>query len=283
MSHPDLDELTPAALGDPMPPELTDHLAGCPQCRREVASLRSTAQLVPLSNYGELSPVPAAAVFARIVAAVGNPADDVVPITSRPTPSSGSGSGRATGGPRREDGVRSEPPPRLPRWVLPLAALVVGAALGAASLAIARHNSDDVQANPGTGPVVSSSETTTQSGTPSGPVQVDGVTALTAVAGGPLAGSPTEWGRAQLVSAGSDRRVDVDAPKLPAGDDGYEVWLLGDAGRMIALGFLDDGVGTFTVPQGIDLRDYHTVDISAEPPDGNPAHSGVSVVRGWFS
>jgi hypothetical protein len=34
------------------------------------------------------------------------------------------------------------------------------------------------------------------------------------------------------------------------------------------------------VPADVDLRDYVLVDVSQEPLDGNPAHSGDSIVRG---
>ena len=52
---------------------------------------------------------------------------------------------------------------------------------------------------------------------------------------------------------------------------------------MVSLGTLADGSGSFTVPEGIDTTQYRTVDISDEPPDGNPAHSGISLVRGTFA
>ena len=75
----------------------------------------------------------------------------------------------------------------------------------------------------------------------------------------------------------------MTAPALPAIPGAYEVWLFGNDGRMISLGSLNQGEGTFTVPQGIDTQEYRTIDISDEPPDGIPTHSGISVVRGEFS
>jgi hypothetical protein len=38
--------------------------------------------------------------------------------------------------------------------------------------------------------------------------------------------------------------------------------------------------GTFAVPAGLDLDRFRLVDVSDEPRDGNPAHSGDSIVRG---
>ena len=74
----------------------------------------------------------------------------------------------------------------------------------------------------------------------------------------------------------------VDVSGLPATDGYFEVWLLApDASSMIALGTLGAGESTMLpLPAGVSLADYPVVDISAEPYDGDPAHSTESVVRG---
>jgi hypothetical protein len=60
-----------------------------------------------------------------------------------------------------------------------------------------------------------------------------------------------------------------------------EVWLLNsDATGLVSLGLLDGSRGRFVIPAGIDISEYPLVDVSVESADGNPAHSGVSVVRG---
>ncbi|GAA1960714.1 anti-sigma factor [Microbacterium deminutum] len=60
-----------------------------------------------------------------------------------------------------------------------------------------------------------------------------------------------------------------------------EVWLIrNDAGALISLGVLAGDRGSFPIPAGVNLQEYRLVDISAEPVDGNPAHSGDSIVRG---
>ena len=60
-----------------------------------------------------------------------------------------------------------------------------------------------------------------------------------------------------------------------------EVWLVtADGSGLVSIGFLDGGAGRFTIPDGIALADYPLVDVSAEFDDGNPAHSGDSIVRG---
>jgi hypothetical protein len=74
-------------------------------------------------------------------------------------------------------------------------------------------------------------------------------------------------------------RVELDAPPV---DDGFrEVWLIDPASSsLISLGVLESGADTFVVPADIDPGAYSTVDISAEPADGDPEHSGDSIVRG---
>lgn len=75
--------------------------------------------------------------------------------------------------------------------------------------------------------------------------------------------------------------VSIDA----AEGDGYrEVWLLTpDARSLVSLGVLNGSEGTFTIPDDIDLAEYRVVDVSLEEPDGDPAHSGDSIVRGTLS
>lgn len=81
-----------------------------------------------------------------------------------------------------------------------------------------------------------------------------------------------------------DRRLHLDLPlfedNLPPTPGYYEVWLLDPAVEgMISLGPLRaDGV--YDLPPNIDHRAYPTVDISREPDDGDPTHSGDSVLRG---
>ena len=74
----------------------------------------------------------------------------------------------------------------------------------------------------------------------------------------------------------------VDVSGLPTTDGYFEVWLLApDASSMIALGTLPAGESTvLPLPAGVSLADYPVVDISAEPYDGDPAHSTDSIVRG---
>ncbi|MFG6502919.1 anti-sigma factor [Microbacterium sp. P05] len=76
-------------------------------------------------------------------------------------------------------------------------------------------------------------------------------------------------------------RVTLDGDRQDTSPGYREVWLLNsDASALISLGVLEGDSGTFTVPVDIDLDEYRVVDISVESLDGDPAHSGDSLVRG---
>lgn len=88
-------------------------------------------------------------------------------------------------------------------------------------------------------------------------------------------------------SAAVDERADGSRVltltlESPSSTRGYrEVWLMTeDASGLISLGLLDGDRGDFAIPQNVDLERYQLVDVSVEPTDGDPAHSGDSIVRG---
>jgi hypothetical protein len=92
---------------------------------------------------------------------------------------------------------------------------------------------------------------------------------------------PDAKGSAVVVRGADGTALDLDVTGLR--DDGgfLEVWLIDPTvTKMVPVGVLRGHRGEFTLPAGIDLRDYPIVDISVEPLDGNPAHSGDSVLRG---
>ncbi|MEV7610448.1 anti-sigma factor [Microbacterium sp. NPDC089320] len=94
---------------------------------------------------------------------------------------------------------------------------------------------------------------------------------------------PGATGRAQIGDDGDGRltlTVTLDGDERTAGEY-REVWLIREDGQaLISLGVLDEPSGTFRVPDDVDLDEYRLVDISFEPVDGDPAHSGDSIVRG---
>ena len=87
-------------------------------------------------------------------------------------------------------------------------------------------------------------------------------------------------GTAVVEQTGTRRELIIDLPEPPV--EGYrEVWLIDrDVKRLISLGILTSDQGRFTVPSDVDLDDFPIVDVSDEPLDGDPAHSGDSIVRG---
>lgn len=289
MQHPDSDDLALIALGEDLGEAIADHVDSCPVCLEEIAAFSTTVGLAELANYGEDAPRPGEHVWLAIADelgftgatvstltmvddAAGGVSTSAAPAEGSPTTggsSSGSAAGnqRPGGGPALTSvpGTGSDLPDAAPapgskrrRWVAPLAAVVAGIALGAGAVAIAQNRSENVT--------------------------IEAVAPLTPVATGPLeADQGQQFGEAELVAAPTGTQVRVNAPDLPPTGNAYEVWLFGDEGRMVSLGTLSEGVGTFTVPQGINPQEYRVVDVSDEAPDGNPAHSGISLVRGAFS
>ena len=86
-----------------------------------------------------------------------------------------------------------------------------------------------------------------------------------------------------VVEVSDDGERNVVVTMATDGDvDGYrEVWLISeDLSALVSIGVLEGEDGRFVIPEGIDLEDYPLVDVSDEPLDGNPDHSGNSIVRG---
>jgi len=205
----------------------------------------STANGGSGSNGGSASSGPS---DATVRTAAVSTAGTVPPPALRAVP--GTGTPTAPGSPADSLAKRRR------RWVTPVAAAVIGIAVGAGAVVIAQNRTDEVT--------------------------VEATAPLTPVPGGPLSGDQ-QLGEAEIVAAGNGQQVRVQAADLPATTNDYEVWLFGNDGKMVSLGTLNDGSGTFTVPQGISTQEYRVVDVSDEPPDGVPTHSGVSLVRGQFS
>ncbi|RBY94907.1 ABC transporter substrate-binding protein [Blastococcus sp. TBT05-19] len=109
----------------------------------------------------------------------------------------------------------------------------------------------------------------------------DATESVTAVALDPLNDEQAS-GRAEVVVREDGSRalqVDLEAPALDG--EYYELWLIEpQVVDMVPLGVLRPGTQTFELPAGLDLGEYPVVDVSVEPIDGDPTHSGVSVARG---
>ena len=243
MRHCTPEQLALAALREPLPADDATHLGSCAQCREEVASLRRAvdALAVPqLAAPGAAVPPPPG-VWAGVAAATG--------VTTAPRPEA-------------VDAVRPTPTAVPPEPVAPLrarrsrlllaaaASLVVGVGIGAGAVAL------------GTG-------------------DDDGQT-VAAAALDPLADNDAT-GEARVVERPDGSRVlEVDLSAADPDDGFYEVWLIDEAvERMYSLGVVQGGGEvTLEVPPGVDLTQFPVVDVSVEPLDGDPRHSGVSVARG---
>jgi anti-sigma-K factor RskA len=88
-------------------------------------------------------------------------------------------------------------------------------------------------------------------------------------------------GKAEIIRSGQSYELHLDVNRLPTDPSSYiEVWLIDpEVKGMISLGPFH-GNGDYVIPSGVDPAKYPIVDVSLEPSDGVPTHSGVSLVRG---
>lgn len=92
---------------------------------------------------------------------------------------------------------------------------------------------------------------------------------------------PGAEGEAVLEETDGHTRIVVNLDADVAREGYREVWLLAsDGSGLVSLGVLDGAEGTFAVPDDVDLDLFSLVDISQEETDGDPGHSGDSIVRG---
>lgn len=101
----------------------------------------------------------------------------------------------------------------------------------------------------------------------------------------PLEGVPAAAAGAAQVLAGGELSVDVR--NLPLTPGHYEIWLIDpdDTTKMQAVGAVPQNANEvrLPIPPGTDLNRFRLVDVSAEPNDGNSAHSGNSLLRGTLT
>ena len=92
-------------------------------------------------------------------------------------------------------------------------------------------------------------------------------------------------GSATLLSPpdSDDLFLQIDASGLDPIDGFYEVWLLTpEVDGLVSLGPLRSD-GRYELPPGLDPARFSVVDISIEPHDGDPTHSGNSILRGGLT
>ena len=72
--------------------------------------------------------------------------------------------------------------------------------------------------------------------------------------------------------------LDLRVTALPASPDAHEVWLFNTIADAVSLGRIPPS-GRLRAPLPADWRTFSVLDVSSEPHDGNPNHSGLSVLR----
>lgn len=260
MSHIEPDDLATLALdGTPPPADAAAHLAACAECRSEYDALVRTVELGRehvRDDETETPDSPSSRVWAGIHAELGLTAELVSDPLREPEPAldlgrtpvvppvartEASASGRAAQSARRR------------WWPIAAAAAVIGIIAG---IAVGAAWSGLTNAGPAQTVVASATLEAFPGWTANGDAVLeqdgDGVTSIVV-------------------------DLDADVPQ----DQIREVWLIrSDASGLVSLGLLSGSSGRFVVPANIDLDEFTLVDVSAEPVDGDPAHSGDSIVRG---
>ena len=83
--------------------------------------------------------------------------------------------------------------------------------------------------------------------------------------------------------AGDQMTLDVSGLEQTGDREYYELWLLGEEGELVSLGSFrvpEDGSSEIEVPLPVNPANYSYFDVSIEPENGSPGHSGRSVLRG---
>ena len=78
-------------------------------------------------------------------------------------------------------------------------------------------------------------------------------------------------------------QLQLSTSGIDSGDGFFEVWVINmDVTQLVSLGPLrNDGI--YELPPGLDPASFPIVDVSVEPIDGVPTHSGDSVLRGQLT
>lgn len=270
MQHIDDETLALLALGeDVLDDDARAHLASCAECADAAARLARVSDVFDGAEAPDELVEPSPAVWSAIHAELGltsTSANLDAPTAPTAAPAPGRDAARSQDARRDEPGERDAGrddagtpgvvvplAPRRRRVWVPVAAASAALLVGVAGGVLWERR----EAEP--------PETTVASATLDPLPDWEGATGDARVEERPD-------GRRQVV-------VTVDAP-VPEGTY-REVWLLAeDLSGLVSLGVLDGGEGRFDLPDGLDLAQFPVVDVSEEHFDGDPAHSGDSVVRG---
>lgn len=278
MSHLDDEEVASLALGDGHSVTAAAHAAECAECAERVTHMNALADRIGAlgRNSGLLTPPDR--VWEEIVGELGDelavepdltvdqapasqdPTTSVDEASREPTQASAdapepppadlaarrAAKDNATGQPREDSrGSRRTP------WLVGIAAGLVGLVAGAGIVTGILRNPEP------TGAVVAQAE-------------------LQDLA------TEADAGTARVERLGDGREVLVLDTDFEDVLNGYlEVWLIDpNVEGMVSLGHLTQESEEFLIPDGYDVAAFPIVDISVEPLDGVPTHSGDSVTRG---
>ena len=264
MSHLDPEQLALIALGEPVASDQERvHLASCRECAAEVAEM-THAVTVARSTMDETQlDAPPARVWDRIAEELAlSPA-----VAGDPLEEHREASPRAT---VTDIDTDAAPPPRV---INPQPAPAEAATRRRRSLGVlwALAASVALVLVVGAGVWIGMDRLT------SAPIATAALEAFPA--------HPEAVGTAEVEqSRDGTRTITVTLEGEAEADDYREVWLIrNDGAALISVGMLEGSSGSFPIPEGVDLAEYDLVDISFEPIDGNPAHSGDSIVRGQLA
>ncbi|MET9109368.1 anti-sigma factor [Streptomyces zhihengii] len=287
MKHTDEETLAMMALGEDTNPAAAVHLRQCGECSAELAELRRvvTSMEVPSRADDDLL-APPDHVWTSITEALRLPAQPQPqpPLASPSQPqvvTSGEVGGAADTGADVADagdigdvrdvrdvgeraGVRGRPVVRGARRfavVLAACAALLGAAAGSTvTWWVTRADADAATAAPAS---------------PASPA--DDGNRLESL-------RTSSAGYARVSDDGSHRALDITVEGLPSTSGYFEVWLMDRTyTKLVSMGVLGpDGRATLPVPDTIDLGEYSVVDVSVQPYNGKPDHSGASIVRGPY-
>ncbi|WP_169581084.1 MULTISPECIES: anti-sigma factor [Microbacterium] len=252
MSHLDPERLALVAIGEPVAPDEEHHLETCDVCTLDLAELEHTVAVGKSTvSLGDLE-APPERVWDRILHEVRGGGEAVAELAPDDAADSATRTPAATApvaaGTQTDASSRRRPRPLL-RTLLTLAAGMAVIFVGFGAWNLLRP-----------------------------PESIE-------IASATLAAFPEHPGAEGQAFVTEDpdgeRTVTVRLDASEEGDGFREVWLItADATAIVSLGELEGDEGTFVVPDDVDLRDYVLVDISQEPLDGDPTHSGDSIVRG---
>lgn len=257
MPHIDDETLALCALGeDVLGPAEHVHLEDCTDCARTVKSLTRVVDGARDAEHPDMVP-PRPEVWTRIHTELGLTEAPAI-LSPAPAPAT-EAEARAETSADQAEGAQQAPPDelasrrRLRGWLPALVAACTALVLGVAGGVLWERSA----------------------------LQPEETTIASAVLD-PLPDWAGVSGEAVLQESADGSRQVVVSVDGPAPEGTYrEVWLLTpDASGLVSLGALEGAEGRFAVPEGLDLADYPVVDVSEEHFDGDPAHSGDSVVRG---